>query len=284
MSFGRLVALAVLLMLWTSASASAKHLPKTLTNSVGIEFVLVPAGSFQMGTATPSCPKDDPSTEKNERQACMSNVFPNEQPQHKATISRAFYLGKTEVTQQQWVAVMGTNPSGFNSKKVGGDSRNHPVENVSWGDVQAFIQKLNKKEGKAVYRLPTEAEWEYACRAGSRGKYSFGDDDSELGRYAWIEGNSGEKTHPVGQLRPNAWGLYDMHGNVWEWVQDWYGEEYYGSSPSTDPSGPSEGSGRVYRGGSWFFGAVLARAAFRSPALPVQHYDSLGFRLARTAP
>jgi formylglycine-generating enzyme required for sulfatase activity len=176
-------------------------------NTIGIEFILIPAGSFTMGS------NDGDSDEK---------------PPHTVTISRPFYIGKYEVTQKQWVIIMGNNPSGFK----GG---NNPVENVSWNDVQEFIRKLNAKEGTTAYRLPTEAEWEYACRAGSTTKYCFGNDKSQLGQYAWYEKNSDNKTHPVGQLQANAWGLYDMHGNVWEWCEDWYGEDYYSSSPSTDP-------------------------------------------------
>lgn len=256
----RFAALALISTLWAPAPASAQGPPSKVTNSIGVEFVLIPADSFQMGA--------DPNFE---------NASSDETPRHRVTISKPFYLGKTEVTQEQWVAVMGSNPSEFKG-------RSNPVEQVSWDNVQAFIRKLNAKEGKAVYRLPTEAEWEYACRAGSTGKYSFGDDAEALGRYAWFDGNSGEKTHPVGQLKPNAWGLYDMHGNVWEWVQDWYGEKYYGSSPSTDPSGPSGGSYRVYRGGSWYRDADRARAAYRNNDAPDHRRDYLGFRLARSAP
>lgn len=200
--------------------------PRTYTNSIGMEFVLIPAGSFQMGA--------DPNFE---------DAADDQTPRHRVTLSQPFYLGKYEVTQEQWVAVMGTNPSRFKG-------RTNPVEQVSFDDVQTFIRKLNAKEGGSRYRLPTEAEWEYAARAGATGKYGFGDDDDQLGLYAWYTGNSGDKTHPVGQLRANAWGLHDMHGNVWEWVQDWYDESYYRHSPATDPRGPGSGSNRVFRGGA----------------------------------
>src|SRR5262249_32428411 len=156
------------------------------------------------------------------------------------TISQPFYLGKYAVTQEQWEKVMGTNPSYFT-----GDS-NRPVEQVSWEDVQYFIWRLTAKEDGASYRLPTEAEWEYACRDGSTASYCFGDDPSELGEYAWYKENAGGQPHPVGRLKPNAWGLYDMHGNVFEWVQDWYGE--YAPESVTDPRGPTLGSSRVVRG------------------------------------
>ena len=254
---------------------------RTYTNTIGMEFVLVPAGEFDMGTPSPSCPKDDPFTEKNEYQDCRSSVSSDELPQHGVTISEAFYLGKYEVTQAQWYEVMGTNPSEFKSEKVGGDSRNHPVENVSWNDVQSFIRKLNEKEGTTVYRLPTEAEWEYAARAGQSYEYSG---SSDVGSVAWYDGNSGNKTHRVGQKRANAWGLYDMSGNVWEWVQDWYDDDYYASSPSTDPRGPSSGSYRVYRGGSWRYDAWFVRVAFRFNLFPGFRYYSLGFRLVRSSP
>ena len=171
---------------------------------------------------------------------------------------------------------MGTNPS-----HLTGD-RNRPVERVSWEDTQGFIRKLNMREGRARYRLPTEAEWEYACRAGSQTSYSFGDAPPQLDAYGWYADNSGEMTHPVGQRKPNTWGLYDMHGNVWEWVQDWYGA--YAPEPVTDPQGPASGSERVFRGGSWVNPAMGCRSAFRYRLAPGRRFDYLGFRLLRTAP
>ncbi|MDR1921074.1 MAG: formylglycine-generating enzyme family protein [Candidatus Adiutrix sp.] len=225
-------------------------LSKSRANSIGMEFVLIPAGEFMMG-----------SPDGDEDADCDEN-------QHRVTISRPFCLGKYEVTQAQWEAVMGNNPSEF-------EGRNNPVENVSWDDVQEFINKLNQKEGGNKYRLPTEAEWEYAARAGTTSTYSFGDDAEALGRYAWYGENSGGTTHPVGQKEPNAWGLYDMHGNVWEWVQDWYDD--YSGSPATDPLGASSGSSRVFRGGD---NAWSCRSAFRSGDTPDARYDYLGFRLA----
>jgi len=254
---------------------------RTYTNTIGIEFVLVPAGEFEMGTPSPSCPKDDPFTERNEYQECRNSVSSDELPQHSVTISESFYLGKYEVTQAQWYEVMGANPSNFKSEKVGGDSRNHPVEIVSWNDVQSFIRKLNEKEGTTLYRLPTEAEWEYAARAGQSYDYSG---SSDVGSVAWYDGNSGDKTHRVGQKRANAWGLYDMSGNVWEWVQDWYDDDYYASSPSTDPRGPSSGSDRVLRGGSWYNYPRFARVANRASNVPGYRNHVLGLRLARSIP
>jgi formylglycine-generating enzyme required for sulfatase activity len=198
---------------------------KTHTVRLGnmdLEMVLIPAGSFRMGSA---------------------DGDEDEAPAHKVTINRPFYLGKYEVTQAQWEAVMGSNPSGFKGET-------NPVENVSWDDVQEFIKRLNEKEGTTGYRLPTEAEWEYAARAGTDTHYFFGNDEGELSKYAWYEDNSGEETHPAGQMQPNPWGLYDIYGNAWEWVEDWYEEGYYAESPGTDPKGQSSGSYRVLRGGS----------------------------------
>jgi formylglycine-generating enzyme required for sulfatase activity len=227
----------------------------SLTNSLGMQFAMIPAGEFQMGSANGS---DD------------------ERPVHTVRISKPFYLGLHEVTQGQWETVMGSNPSQFK-----GDT-NRPVETVSWEEVQKFIDKLNSREGSTKYRLPTEAEWEYAARAGSTTAYSFGDDSSQLGKYAWFADNADNTTHPVGKLQPNAWGLYDMHGNVWEWVQDWYGK--YTAEPVTDPQGPASGSARVVRGGSWYFDAGICRSAYRSHNTPGGRIVYLGFRLLRTAP
>jgi formylglycine-generating enzyme required for sulfatase activity len=154
---------------------------------------------------------------------------------------------------------------------------------VSWLDAQEFIARLNQHEGHARYRLPTEAEWEYAARAGTTTAYSFGDDVRELGQYAWYgEGFASGSTHPVGQKRPNPWGLHDMHGNVWEWVQDWYGSNYYANSPGTDPIGPASGTQRVVRGGSWHQTASSWRSAFRRPYAPDYRGISIGFRVLMT--
>jgi formylglycine-generating enzyme required for sulfatase activity len=234
---------------------------KNHTNSIGMEFVLIPAGSFLMGT------------DKNYVEAEEYYEDYNETPQHRVSISEPFYLGACEVTQAQWMAVMGSNPSVF-------AGRDNPVEHVSWNDAQEFIRRLNRKEGHNRYRLPTEAEWEYACRAGTAGAYSFGDDAALLGRYAWYWYNSGGKTQPVGQKRPNAWGLYDMHGNVSEWVQDWYEERYDSDSPGSDPEGPSAGSSRVLRGGAWLDDADCCRSTSRCGGPPDSRFFSLGFRLA----
>jgi formylglycine-generating enzyme required for sulfatase activity len=191
------------------------------------------------------------------------------------TISQPFYLGSHPVTQAQWEAVMGSNPSRFGGKPE------HPVEGVSWDEVQQFLQRLNARRDGNIYRLPSEAQWEYACRAGSTGAYCFGDDEEQLGAYAWYDDNSGGMTHPVGQKQPNAWGLYDMHGNVWEWVQDWHGP--YTAESVTDPSGPTTGAHRVVRGGGWGRPAQGARSADRLWDRPGNRLVSLGFRCLSSA-
>ncbi|MDR2301492.1 MAG: formylglycine-generating enzyme family protein [Deltaproteobacteria bacterium] len=229
---------------------------KTYTNTIGMEFILIPSGSFTMGA------------DKN-----FEDAYDDETPPHRVTIAKPFYLGKYEVTQAQWTAVMGSNPSKFKDL-------NNPVEKVSWLDAQEFIKRLNAMEGHNRYRLPTEAQWEYAARAGSNTTYSFGEEADDLGLYAWYGKNSGKKPHPVGQLKPNGWGLNDMHGNVSEWVQDWWGERYYSYSPVSDPTGPSSGTHRVLRGGNCEFSDKAARSASRGTS-PSDHQDmDNGLRLA----
>ncbi len=198
---------------------------------------------------------------------------------HRVTLKQGFYMQTTEVTQKQWKDVMGDNPSYF--KECGDDC---PVESVPWNDVQRFIEKLNLDsarlpvgERSRTYRLPTEAEWEYAARAGSQTAYCFGDDAADLGNYAWYAENSDIKTHPVAQKQPNKWGLYDMHGNVWEWCQDWYGD--YPSGDVADPVGPDSGSVRVFRGGGWGDLAQYCRSALRLGYSPDFRNFNLGFRL-----
>jgi formylglycine-generating enzyme required for sulfatase activity len=253
------------------AVESTSTLPLTFTNNIGVEFVLIPAGTFMMGTPIEQLDAIAGGDQD------YRNRIEHETPQHQVEISQPFYLGKYPVTQRQWEMVMGATPSRFK-----GD--NLPVERVSWNDVQAFIKKLNEREGVDHYRLPSEAEWEYACRAGSTGLYSFGDDAARLGEYAWYKENSDEKTHPVGEKKPNTWGLYDMHGNVWEWVQDRYDENYYQNSLNVDPQGPNAGAFRVYRGGSWSAPALFARSAVRFASLPGVRIGYLGFRCAMSVP
>lgn len=236
-----------------------------ITNDLGMTFVRIPAGEFWMGTsdeAIEALIKRYPDD--------LREWFENQAPRHRVTISQPYYLGIHPVTQAQWEAVMSNNPSRFEGKP------DHPVEQISWDEVQQFLQRLNDRQDGNIYRLPSEAQWEYACRAGSTGAYCFGDDAGQLGAYAWYDDNSGSMTHPVGQKQPNAWGLYDMHGNVWEWVQDWYGP--YTADAVTDPSGPTAGAGRVLRGGGWSVAAQLARSALRGWLRPGLRRDGLGFR------
>jgi formylglycine-generating enzyme required for sulfatase activity len=236
--------------------------PRQITNSIGMKLVLIPSGEFLMGS--PDSDKD---------------AFPQEKPQHRVRITRPFYLGATEVTQGQYRAVLGKNPSGFKG------SDDLPVEFVYWEEAQAFCAKLNELEkgqlSGASYRLPTEAEWEYACRAGTTTRFSFGDAEESLGEFAWFAGNSDQKTHPVGQKRPNAWGLYDMHGNVWEWCWDAYEEDYYRQSPGVDPPGPFQTAGRVERGGGWPYKPRDCRVARRGARPPHDRDPYIGFRVAR---
>jgi formylglycine-generating enzyme required for sulfatase activity len=231
-------------------------------NSLGMEFVYVSPGSFMMGS--PSGESDRDGDEK----------------QHRVTLTRGYYMQTTEVTQGQWRKVMGSKP--WSGKKYIQENANNAAAYISWNDCQAFIRKLNQMEGANKYRLPTEAEWEYACRAGSSTRFCFGDSDGQLGNYAWYRKNArdvGDKyAHAVGTKRPNAWGLYDMHGNVREWCQDWSGN--YPSGSVTDPTGPSSGSSRVYRGGSWNGLARNCRSAHRYRYVPGYRYYDLGFRLA----
>jgi formylglycine-generating enzyme required for sulfatase activity len=253
----RYITTLLIIVLVIVVSSMGMATEKEFTNSIGMKFILIPAGTFIMGS-----PSDDPERFKDEIH-------------HQVTISRSFYIQTTEVTQRQWKQVMGSNPSYF---KNGGDDC--PVENVSWNDVQEFIKELNRQERTEKYRLPTEAEWEYAARAGTTTKYSFGNSEDNLEKYAWYDKNSGNQTHPVGQKRPNAWDLYDMHGNVWEWVQDWFGD--YPSGHATDPTVPSPGSYRVVRGGSSGSFARSCRSVNRLCFSPNAKFYDLGFRLVRT--
>jgi formylglycine-generating enzyme required for sulfatase activity len=248
--------------------------PAVITNTIGMKLVLIPAGEFLMGS---------PASDK--------EAHDDEKPQHRVRITQPFYLGVTEVTQGQYRAITGENPSDFKG------SDGLPVESVSWNEAIAFCNKLSAREGLKPYyqfgagvpsggegyRLPTEAEWEYACRAGATTRFSFGDADASLGEYAWFGGNSGSETHPVGQKRPNAWGLFDMHGNVWEWCWDRYDEKYYASSPGADPLGPSGAVDRVIRGGCWYRDPQQCRAAYRYGYTPGYRFNNLGFRVARVS-
>ena len=219
-----------------------------------IDVVKIEAGSFSMGS---------------------DNGGEEERPVHRVTIPRPFFLGVYEVTQDQWEAVMGNNPSQFK----GG---NHPVEQITWAECQMFLQKLSGMNTKWDFRLPTEAEWEYACRAGTTTKFFFGKTDSALGEYAWCGANSGKKTHPVGQKKANPWGLFDMYGNVWEWVQDRDHANYEGAPNDGSAWESVGGRHHIVRGGSWDDPAKFCRSSSRPQYYPAEKSLRYGFRVACT--
>jgi formylglycine-generating enzyme required for sulfatase activity len=232
---------------------------KKHVNSIGMEFVLIPAGSIERGMVV------------NELNEIMYKP--------KVMISKPFYLGTRQVTQEQWMAVMGSNPARFKG-------RSNPVETVSWDDAQEFIRLLNAKEKHNRYRLPTEAEWELAARGGTDSQFFFIKDpkaweevENALGDYAWLQKNSGRSTHPVGQKKPNQYGLYDIFGNVWEWMQDWY-EELPADREFVDYHGPASGLGRVLRGGSWDYNTINSRWDIRIRVEQRYRGSYVGFRLA----
>ena len=257
-----------------AATPPEKEIAVDLGGGVKMEFILVPAGEFMMGSKE----SPDEVIQAFGLPDFFVEYLKNEHPQHRVRITKPFYLGKYEVTQEQWHAIMGTNPSFRKGAK-------NPVETVNWNDCQAFLSKLNEKLGKSdvKFGLPTEAQWEYACRAGTSTRFSFGDDKKDLTEHAWYARNSKMKAHPVGEKKPNAWGLYDMHGSVEEWCVDWYDSGYYKQSPQNDPTGPSEGLAHVLRGGSFYSGTPdFFRCADRYHDHPVYHYYRYGFRVGGT--
>ncbi len=225
-----------------------------LGGGVKMEFVRIKPGKFSMGS---------------------NDGSGNEKPPHDVTISKDFWMQATETTQGQYEAVMGKNPSTLKGADL-------PVETVTWEDCQDFVKTLNEKVKEQLKErtagLPTEAQWEYACGAGEKGKWCFGDDETKLGDYAWYEKNSGAKTHPVGQKQANAWGLYDMHGNVWEWCENWYGA--YSTGATKDPIGPVKGDARCLRGGCWNYVGIGTRSASRRKVNPAYHNVNGGLRVA----
>jgi formylglycine-generating enzyme required for sulfatase activity len=270
--------------LWAdkSAPATGKRFYRAVVFAEPTNLVFVPPGTFQMGSPT------------NE----VDRVY-WEGPQPAVTISRGFWMGKYEVIQREYLTVMGSNPSWFNGAHTNwpfaggsvdfGLDLSRPVESVNWYDATNYCGMLTQQERTAgriaantLYRLPTEAEWEYACRAWTSTRFGYGDDVgyTNLTNYAWYSGNSGQTTHPVGQKLPNPWGLYDMHGNVWEWCQDWWGD--YPGGIAVDPQGPATGSSRVFRGGFWNrFGSYggYCRSASRNESSPDYRSSFLGFRV-----
>ncbi len=256
----RSVLLCILLVVSSSTPGYGQQ-PKSITNSIGMKLVLIHAGSFTMGS-----PEEEIGRKSDETQ-------------HEVTISKSYYLGVYEVTQEQYEKVMGSNPSTFKGAK-------NPVETVTWDDAVSFCKKLSdmseEKAKEREYRLPTESEWEYACRATSGSAYCFGNSEDSFGEYAWVGEGALGTTHPVGEKKPSRWGLYDMHGNVFEWCQDWVGE--YPSGAATDPRGPGEGSSRGFRGGSWLVDAPGCRSADRRRYGPSRNIHCLGFRVAMALP
>jgi formylglycine-generating enzyme required for sulfatase activity len=250
-----------------SNASQEKSFPKEIKGPLGIEFVLIPAGSFLMG-----CNNTDT--------LCSEN----NQPEHKVTISKAFYMSKYEITQAQWQKILDVDLSKFEGSE-------HPVNNMHWISVLLFLDTLNNALGTYKYRLPTEAEWEYAARAGTTTRYWFGDNEVGLDEVAWHRNNSSQTTHPVGQKNPNPWGLYDMYGNVAEWVNDW-GGKYPGNADQIDPRGtaniPIVAASHVFRGGSWKSDPAKMTSYTRNDNLSIEECEEIerspeiGFRIAFT--
>ena len=236
--------------------------PEQLTvNGVSFTMIAVGGGTFKMGAQSTDSSGDNYD----------SDAYSSESPVHSVTLS-SYYIGETEVTQELWEAVMGSNPSYFRGSQ-------RPVEKVSWNDCQEFIKKLNKLTGKN-FRLPTEAEWEYAARGGNKSQGYKYSGSNTIDNVAWYTSNSGSKTHDVKTKQANELGIYDMSGNVYEWCQDWYDSNYYSSSPETNPTGPTSGSYRVLRGGGWGYSARGCRVSNRGFSSPAYRYYDRGFRLA----
>ena len=261
---------------------------EVVLGDLGMPFVLCPAGEFMMGSSI--SPEEVVQRYGGEAKWCT-----REHPQHKVRITEPFYMGKYQVTNADYKAFLdasgydGSGDAGsdylkhFSGKSDMPTEGNYPIVWVSWKNCVAFCQWTSEATGARV-QLPTEAQWEYACRAGSTTEYGFGDSESKLGDYAWYDENSGDETHPVGEKKPNEWGLYDLHGNVWEWCADWFDEDYYASSPTDDPTGPASGSYRVLRGGSWLNGGRSCRSADRDGGGPDYVDYSVGCRVALRVP
>ena len=269
----------------TTVTAQAPTRTNGITNRIGMEFVLIRPGSMVVGRFQPACPTPAPAEPRREPvdprtrwtaedyRRCAEMVKRDAMPGFTVRIERAYYIGKYEVTQGEWRRVMGTNPSIFQGGKVKGDADRHPVDNVTWEDAQAFVRVLNAMDTTAHYRLPTEFEWEYAARAGAERDLTW----AQIGAQAQLALVDKGTTQPVGGKQPNAWGLYDTLGNVWEWVQDYYNENLF-----ADPTPPRTGTEHVLRGGS-FLSDVKNTTYFTHAAGPGSGFD-VGFRVVREAP
>jgi len=277
-----------------SAWSRQSGMPVETTNSIGMKLALIPPGEFEMGSPKELI-EEDLKTATDWYKVCL----PSEGPQHRVRIAKPFYLGMHQVTQEEYQRVIGKNPSEFCAtgngrfKVAGQDTMRFPVDNVSWDDAVEFCRRLSEmpeeKAARRRYRLPSEAQWEYACRAESMGRFSFSSccggipkesEENALSGYGWCNFNSGLRTHAVGNKKANAWGLFDMHGNVWEWCEDWYDEDYYAKSPADDPTGPLAGSRHVTRGGCWHDPARCCRSAVRQCGEHDYHGIYTGFRVS----
>ena len=277
--------------------AKKVNLPATKTldlgNGVKLELVLIPAGKFIMGTPEPVAEDEEGFRKKiaagqetvqglekaqleyKAAKARFDAAASEEKPSHSVTLSKPYYMGKFVVTQEQYQQLTGANRSTFKGK-------DNPVETVSWDETQAFCKKLTE-QSKQTVRLPTDAEWEYACRAGTTTTYYSGDSDAELARVAWYSANSKSTTHPVGQKEPNTFGLYDMHGNVHQWCEDRWDENDASPSQAVDPQHPVQGTFRLFRGGSWLHDPKICRSAGRFGGSPIIGFETIGFRVVAPA-
>ena len=269
-----MVSIILSLLLALPALAQNREHTATLPGGVAIELVWIDAGSFAMGAPPPDPDDDDPPPRASDQL-----------PDHRIIFGEGFWLGKFELTQAQWTAVMGTHP--WRDLPSARDAPDYPAVFLTWDDAQSFVQTVNRAIGDSLYRLPTEAEWEYACRAGTQTRWSHGDRETTLDDYAWFEKNAWDQNeryaHPVGRLLPNPWGLYDMHGNAEEWVQDFYSATYYDESPEHDPPGPDRGRERVLRGGNYADPAEWVRSSHRNKARADFVSGRFGLRLLARA-
>ena len=252
------MALTIGAIVHSSGSWAQQEFTLELPDGATIDFVWVAPGTFTMG-----------------RPAVDDDGFVLDSTERQVTISRGYWLGKYEITQAQWESVMGDNQSHFSGPNL-------PADSISWFDVQDFVIQLNQAAGDSVFRMPTEAEWEYAARAGTTTRWAFGDDINLVEDYAWFGGNAGLMTHEVGSKLPNAWGFYDMYGNVWEWVQDWHSDSYYKTAPSIDPPGPEKGFlTRVLKSCFFNCGAGGMVPSGRSKASDTFRFNHVGGRILR---